>query len=71
MMGGGSNNNNSKITMNEGEKSRNLADIIMAKIEEKEANMVHNAKKSQHGEDEEEEIGMDLPPKVVQVRNII
>jgi len=57
--------------MNEGEKSRNLADIIMAKIEEKEANMVHNAKKSQHGEDEEEEIGMDLPPKVVQVRNII
>ena len=77
MMGTGNNNNSNDSTMmmNEGgpgEKSRNLADIIMAKIEEKEANMVHNSKKSQHGEDgegEEEEIGMDLPPKVVQVRN--
>lgn len=43
---------------------RNLADIIMAKIEEKEA-MAH-AGGRQDGE-EEEEAGMELPPKVVQV----
>ena len=48
---------------------RNLADIIMAKIEEKEA-MAH-AKQQYGGNDvnveEIEEIGIDLPPKVVQV----
>ncbi|KAL7529047.1 hypothetical protein ACHAWF_002820 [Thalassiosira exigua] len=41
---------------------RNLADIIMAKIEENEA-MAHAG----HGEEDREETGMDLPPKVVQV----
>ena len=48
---------------------RNLADIIMAKIEEKEAMAAAAAAGHQHGDDmgEEEEVGMDLPPKVVQV----
>mmetsp|Transcript_8895 Transcript_8895/g.15109 ORF Transcript_8895/g.15109 Transcript_8895/m.15109 type:complete len:468 (+) Transcript_8895:2182-3585(+) len=41
---------------------RNLADIIMSKIEEKEAGVMH-----QDGEEEEEMMGMELPPKVVQV----
>lgn len=47
--------------MGGGERKKTLADIIMAKIEEKEA--------EQRGElpDEEEEYGMDLPPKVVEV----
>jgi len=49
---------------------RNLADIIMAKIEEKEA-LVHANKQKQYGDnvnvEEIEEIGIDLPPKVVQV----
>ena len=49
---------------------RNLADIIMAKIEEKEA-MAHANKLQQYGDnvnvEEIEEIGIDLPPKVVQV----
>lgn len=41
---------------------RNLADIIMSKIEEKEAGV------NMHQEGEEEEMmGMELPPKVVQV----
>lgn len=45
-------------------QSRNLADIIMAKIEEKEAMAVAGAR----GEEEDEmEGGMELPPKVVQV----
>jgi len=44
---------------------RNLADIIMSKIEEKEAGVMH-----QDGEEEEEMMGMELPPKVVQVSYI-
>lgn len=44
---------------------RNLADIIMSKIEEKEAGVNMN----QDGE-EEEMMGMELPPKVVQVSYI-
>ena len=41
---------------------RNLADIIMAKIEEKEAGGSNNK-----ADNNEEMIGMELPPKVVQV----
>ncbi|KAL7447176.1 hypothetical protein ACHAXM_010544 [Skeletonema potamos] len=54
MMGG---NNDDEMP-----ERRNLADIIMAKIEEKEAGVNMN----QDG-DEEEMVGMELPPKVVQV----
>ena len=54
MMGG---NNDDEMP-----ERRNLADIIMAKIEEKEAGVNMN----QDG-DEEEMMGMELPPKVVQV----
>ncbi|KAL7536541.1 hypothetical protein ACHAXR_007228, partial [Thalassiosira sp. AJA248-18] len=46
---------------------RNLADIIMAKIEEKEAMARAGANGGQQQPDEEEEMGMELPPKVVQV----
>ena len=66
MMG---NNKSSSGGMDEEEEEpqrRNLADIIMAKIEEKEA-LVH-AKQQQYGDNVNvEEIGIDLPPKVVQV----
>ncbi|KAL9186655.1 hypothetical protein ACHAXT_005893 [Thalassiosira profunda] len=57
MMGGGD------ADMGDGEmpERRNLADIILAKIEEKEA-MAHAG-----GDVEEEVGGMELPPKVVQV----
>ena len=50
-----------------GEGRRNLADIIMAKIEEKEA-LAHANKGGMEDDDEEGAMGgMELPPKVVQV----
>ena len=69
--------NTSKSSNGMGEEEepqrRNLADIIMAKIEEKEA-LVHANKQKQYGDnvnvEEIEEIGIDLPPKVVQVSNL-
>ncbi|KAL3763524.1 hypothetical protein ACHAWU_009208 [Discostella pseudostelligera] len=64
MMG---NNNDDEDNDLEGGGRRNLADIIMAKIQEKEA-MAHRGDNMEEGHGDEEEIGMmELPPKVVQV----
>jgi len=59
MMGGQNDNGDEEMP-----ERRNLADIIMAKIEEKEA--IARGEGPQDGP-EEEETGMELPPKVVQV----
>lgn len=66
MMGNTSSDHDRDTT---GQKTRNLADIIMAKIQEKEA-MAHRRREEK--DDEEEEMTgmtgmMELPPKVVQV----
>jgi essential nuclear protein 1 len=47
--------------MGGGERKQTLADLIMAKIEEKEAEQRGD------GDEEEEDLGMELPPKVVEV----
>jgi len=73
MMGNTSKSSNGMDEEEEEPQRRNLADIIMAKIEEKEA-LVHANKQKQYGDnvnvEEIEEIGIDLPPKVVQVSNL-
>ena len=69
--GGGNNNNQSDENMGDDEgmpERRNLADIIMAKIEEKEAMAhAHANGNGDDGEEEEEGVLAELPPKVVQV----
>ena len=71
MMGNTKSSSGGGMEEEEEPQRRNLADIIMAKIEEKEA-LVHA--KQQYGNDvnveEIEEIGIDLPPKVVQVSSM-
>ena len=72
MGGGGGNNNKSDENMGDDEgmmpERRNLADIIMAKIEEKEAMAhAHANGNGDDGEEEEEGVLAELPPKVVQV----
>lgn len=59
----GDNNDNEEMP-----ERRNLADIIMAKIEEKEAGVMSNDNGGEY-EGEEGMMGVELPPKVVQVSN--
>jgi hypothetical protein len=61
----GDNNDNEEMP-----ERRNLADIIMAKIEEKEAGvMMSNDNGGDYDHGEEGMMGVELPPKVVQVSN--
>ena len=64
MMGGGQSSGDGDDEMPE---RRNLADIIMAKIEEKEAMAAANGGGTDRDEDGEGQQSLDLPPKVVQV----
>lgn len=60
----GDNNDNEEMP-----ERRNLADIIMAKIEEKEAGVMSNDNGGDYDNGEEGMMGVELPPKVVQVSN--
>lgn len=67
MMGGGNSGEGGMNDDGEEPERKTLADIIMAKIEEKEAMAMAGGEGEVGGE---EEMGMELPPKVVQVRAI-
>ena len=62
----GDNNDNEEMP-----ERRNLADIIMAKIEEKEAGVMSNDNGGDYDNGEEGMMGVELPPKVVQVSTIV
>ncbi|EED96178.1 predicted protein, partial [Thalassiosira pseudonana CCMP1335] len=64
MMGGGNSGEGGMNDDGEEPERKTLADIIMAKIEEKEAMAMAGGEGEDGGE---EEMGMELPPKVVQV----
>ncbi len=69
----GNSTSDQDIDTTTGQKTtRNLADIIMAKIQEKEA-MAHRRRegKDDDDDDEDEEMMMELPPKVVQVSHSV